>query len=403
MNTRYAPHTTNKTAFIWFLLLFFLLNFGQGVLPPLLPPVMGGLGLGFASAGLLGTAFGLTRFLVDFPAGVLAEKFGVGRIVHIGAALLLTGSALSALADSLPVMLIARGIAGVGSGLTVVFSSIYIIRMGAPDGRVRRGNLYEVAAIGGTAVSTILAGEIALRCGWRWGFALAAFVVFLGWFVAAFWVLPGLGEVIWSEGGEDSRRSGEPPKISGWTIFILLFMTFSVSVCWSGGITTFLPLYGGKGLGFSSATVGGAMTIALVVTALFLFPVGWASDRFGRFRVLIPGFLLLVGATLLLPWTRSVRAYTIVGTLIALGVTIWWIPPSILAKQFPGGFRGKTAGIYRGVSDSAYVLAPFTVGWLIDKGGFAWTGAALAGVYSLSIILCLVFFWRSRKNSDGET
>ncbi|MDP6088346.1 MAG: MFS transporter, partial [Nitrospinota bacterium] len=267
MNTRYAPHTTNKAAFSWFLLLFFLLNFGHGVLPPLLPPIMGGLGLGFFSAGLLVTAFGLTRFLVDFPAGVLSEKFGVGRIVNIGAALLLAGSALSALADSLPVMLIARGIAGVGSGLTVVFSSIYIIRMGAPDGRVRRGNLYEVAAISGTAVSTILAGEIALRWGWRWGFALAAFVVFLGWLVAAFRVLPGLGEVIWSEGGEESRRPGGPPKISGWTIFILLFMTFSVSVSWSGGITTFLPLYGGKGLGFSSATVGGAMTIALAVTA----------------------------------------------------------------------------------------------------------------------------------------
>jgi len=45
-------------AFGWLLLVYFLVNFSQGVYPPLLSELMGAVGLSFAGAGLLGTAYG---------------------------------------------------------------------------------------------------------------------------------------------------------------------------------------------------------------------------------------------------------------------------------------------------------------------------------------------------------
>ena len=57
----------------------FLLNFGQGVYPPLLPEVVTALGLSLAAAGFLGTAFSLPRSLLALPAGMLVERIGPTR------------------------------------------------------------------------------------------------------------------------------------------------------------------------------------------------------------------------------------------------------------------------------------------------------------------------------------
>ena len=45
---------------------------------------MDGLGLGFATAGLLGSAFGVSRFLTDVPAGMLVERRGAAGALHAG-------------------------------------------------------------------------------------------------------------------------------------------------------------------------------------------------------------------------------------------------------------------------------------------------------------------------------
>src|SRR5262245_7187036 len=94
-------------AFAWFTVVYGLLNFGQGVFPPLLPQIMDGLGLQFATVGLLGSAFGLARFVTDLPAGLLVDRRGPLATLHGGIACLLGGTLLSAWAPSLSLMLVA--------------------------------------------------------------------------------------------------------------------------------------------------------------------------------------------------------------------------------------------------------------------------------------------------------
>ena len=88
----------------WFLCVSFLLNFGQGVYPPLLPELVGELGLSLAAAGLLGTAFSLPRSLLALPAGMLLERLGATRMMHAGMALILAGTLVAAGASSLATM-----------------------------------------------------------------------------------------------------------------------------------------------------------------------------------------------------------------------------------------------------------------------------------------------------------
>ncbi len=383
---RPAAHLT----FAWFWLLFFLLNFGQGVFPPLLPQVMDGLGLSFAGAGLLGTAFGLARFVTDVPAGMLVERRGAPGVLHAGIACLLAGTALSAWAPSLPAMLLARGLVGVGSGMTIVVAILFLMAGGPASERTRRGNLYEVAVISGTATSAWIGGAVAARVGWRWGFGVALGAIAVGWAIATLRLLPGAREAFARRPAAVATGSAAPARREWGGILAIYLATFSLAVAWAGGIGTFLPLYGGRGIGLDSETLGRTLSVAYAVEAALLVPIGWAADVLGRVRVLVPGFVVMLAGVLFVPRAEGVVGFGLGATLLVLGLTAWMVPPVLLAERLPGGFRGPAAGLYRFVADLAYVVAPGGVGWLIGHGGFALAGGTMAGLFGVAAVVSLV-------------
>lgn len=397
------PRGDEDATFRWFWTLYFLLNFGQGVFPPLLPQVMDGLGLSFAAAGLLGTAFGLARFVTDVPAGVAVERRGVAGALHGGIACLLAGTGLSALATTAPAMFLARGLVGVGSGLSIVVSILFLMRREPASRRTRRGNLYEVAVIGGTATSAWLGGAVAARFGWRWGFGVAGLAIALGWWIAAFRLLPALREGSRRPSNDPARLSQVSPtraphadgSMGAWApIGAIYLATFSLAVAWAGGISTFLPLYGGRDLALTSEVLGRTLSVAYVIEASLLVPVGLAADALGRVRVLVPGFLVMLAGVLLVPQARGVVVFGVAATLLILGMTVWMVPPVLLAERLPGGFRGPAAGLYRFVSDLGYILAPGTVGWLIGRGGFTVAATTVAALFATTAVVSLLVLGR---------
>jgi MFS family permease len=380
--------------FGWFWAVYFLLNFGQGVFPPLLPQVMDGLHLSFAAAGLLGTAFGLARLVTDVPAGMLIERRGAAGALHGGIACLLVGTALSALATTPAGMYLARGIVGAGSGLSIVVSILFLMRRGPAALRTRRGNLYEVAVIGGTATSAWLGGAVAARLGWRWGFGLAGLAIALGWSIAASRLAPAmrsLGPVAPGPAGAPRPRW---TAIARAPVLSIYAAAFTLAVAWAGGIATFLPLLGGRGLGMSAEGLGRVLSVAYVIEASLLVPVGWLADTTGRVRILVPGFLVMLAGMLVVPHATGVMAFGVVATCLVLGMAVWMIPPVLLAEWLPGGFRGPAAGLYRFVADLGYILAPGVIGWLIGWRGFTAAAAAMAVLFAVAAVLSVAFLGR---------
>jgi MFS family permease len=385
-------------AFVGFTVVYGLLNFGQGVFPPLLPQIMDGLNLQFATIGLLGSAFGLARFVTDLPAGLLADRRGALPALHVGIACLLGGTLLSAWAPSLAIILIARALVGVGSGLTIVVSILFVMRRGPAASRTRRGNVYEIGVIGGTALSAWLGGHAASRLGWRGGFGLAALAIAIAWGLAALWLAPALRELgrpAPSRGGFTPARARLP-----WGAGLAIFLaTFTLAAVWAGGIGTFLPLYGGRALGLSPDVLGRMLSIAFAIEAAMLVPVGWAADALGRVRVLVAGFLAMLAGSLLVPWSGSVPGFGAGATLLVLGLAAWMVPPVLLTERLPGGFRGPAAGLYRLVSDLAYIIAPGAVGWLIGRHGFRAAGLALAGLLVVATAVAIAALGRPPRQA----
>jgi MFS family permease len=378
------------------LALFFLWNVGMGVFSPLLPKVMDGLHLSFAAAGLLGTAFALTRFLVDLPAGILADRLGVSWLLHGAAALLLAGSALAAVAGSFEAMAVARGLTGFGSGFANIISVLYLMRQGAAAHRNRRANLYELAVIAGMAVSADAAGAIATAWDWRTSFGLAAGILGGVWLVGAFGVLPNVRDMLTDAPTPvtpGTRSSAIPSRGAILAIFVA---SFAQAFAWGGGIATLLPLYGGSELAFSPAVIGRAMAIAFWVEVCLLYPVGWAADAWGKVQVMIPGFAAMLLGTALVPWTIGPVSYGAAFVILTAGMSVWMMVPALMAEHLAGGFGGKAAGLYRLVTDLGFIVAPATVGWLIGRAGFAMGAAVIAVVLVVAIGLSL-WYLRARR------
>ena len=367
-----------------FLSVFFLFNVALGVFPPILPQLMTDLELSFATAGLLGTAFGFSRFLVDIPTGILVERLGISLILHSAAGLLVLGTLLSAVASSFWGMCLARALLGAGSGMAMVFAVLYLMQH-AVENRTRRANLYEMSVISGMAVSAELGGVIASWWGWRWSFVAGLFFLALAWAIVAWGVLPGVRALLPAiPSSPPVRAEHRTPRGSLLVIFMLIF---GQAFAWGGGISTLLPLYGGDKLMLSPEAIGQTMAIAFWVEVCLLFPVGWAADVWGKTTVVLPGFIAMLVGSLIAPFTNTAWAFGAAFVLLVSGMSVWMAAPALLAEWSPGGFRGRSAGLYRLVTDFAFVLSPGIVGWLIGRYGFTAAAFVIAAVLGLAILL----------------
>lgn len=391
-----SSQDSRRTTFGWFLLSYFLLNVGQGVFPPLFPQIMDDLGLSFVGAGVLGAALGLARFVVDLPSGILAETLGIARILHIAMALQVLGTSLSAWATSLAAMFLARGLIGLGSGMSMVVAILYLMRRSPPERRTRWANVYEVAVISGMSISSELAGAIAAWRGWRWSFAFAAGVLGLAWLVVAFRVAPGVRDLL-DEGNPPPPAPTQSAGRLDAGILVLYFAIFAQAFTWGGAISTLLPLYGGLALTLSPEAIGRTMAIAFAVEVCLLFPVGWASDVVGKVRVMIPGFFTMLLGTILSPTTQGPLGYGLACSLVVAGMAVWMVSPSLLTERLPSGFHGRVAGIYRVVIDVGIILGPALTGLAIQRWGFQTAAAAIAGTLASSICLSAAFTGGSRR------
>jgi DHA2 family methylenomycin A resistance protein-like MFS transporter len=107
--------------------------------------------------------------------GVLGDRLGRKGLFVVGVALFGTGSLTSGLARSVPILLAARAVQGLGPAL-VVPGSLAIIRATFEDERRRTTAIGLWSTSSGTAlaVGPVLGGAIVQTLGWRWVFLLNA-------------------------------------------------------------------------------------------------------------------------------------------------------------------------------------------------------------------------------------
>lgn len=319
-----------------------LASMGVSIANIALPAISEAFTAGFPQVQWVTIAYLLTVTTLVVIVGGLGDRLGHGRVLLAGIALFTGASVACALSPSLPVLIGARVMHGVGGAILMALTAA-LVRETVPIERTGRamGMMGTMSAIG-TALGPSLGGMLIGGFGWR----------------AAFWILVPVGlltfGLAWRRLPRGTRGSATPAArfdIAGILLLGVTLAAYTLAVTvggrWSGalwvvvlaGAAIFVPLqlnkaqpliqlralreptlaaslavnffvatvmmttlvvgpvYLAQGLGMAAATVGAVMAVGPVVAMLSGAPAGRVVDTLGTERVLAGGLAIMaVGA-----------------------------------------------------------------------------------------------------------
>jgi MFS family permease len=376
-----------------------LINFGTGMVLPVLPLYARSFGVSYGEAGLLVASFYIARLVFDLAAGVVIDRLGVGSSAAAGLLVLAAGAALTGLSPRFALAVVSW--AAAGAGAAVVWAAMYngLIRS-VPKARMARAlSLFYGAFNGGIVAGGFTGGVIAGRLG------LGAPLFFLA--VAAVG-LSGLMKVLLVEEPQTApprqggRENGMLSAISLFRIpgFLMAVVSLLANLWLFGAVfNTLVPLFARDILGLRPFGIGVLYAVSLAGEFLAYWPAGRWADTRGRRLVLIPSFAAIGVICLVLGWATSVVPFALLLVLLGFGSAFSGVPPTaILADVVPADRSASAVAIFRFGGDVGFSLGPLIAGLTAAGVGFK-AAFAVAGIPS---IIALVIVARGRETLVRE-
>jgi MFS family permease len=347
----------------------FIIMLGVGIVSPILPAYIESFGASHATAGLVIAGFGMARLLFDLPAGQWADVWGRKPLMVTGLLLSSGAGVLAALATDLTFLFGTRVVQGVGAAIFATAANAYVADIAPPTERGRYMGQFQAGFFLGTAT----------------GPALGGFLVDLGGIALPFWVLTALSLAsagfAWRfvpayEAGARSTRFQRREIFEALARpfrsrvgLLVAFVSVVLFMMTAGIRLTGIPLLG-AGFGFSAASIGAIISVIAAVNFIGTATLGGMSDRLGRRRTLIIGFVAAAGAIALFPLGSSLLTATLLAVGFGVGTSVLIPAQGALAVDLAHpAHRGVTLAAYRLFNDLGLTLGPILVGLLADLGG----------------------------------
>lgn len=380
----------------------FVSHFFQLLLPPLFPLLRAEFEVSWVALGLLTSVLYATSGIGQTISGFLVDRFGAGRVLVSGLALLAGSMVLIGLSLSYPMLLAVAALAGLGN--SVFHPADYAILNGAVSPR-RLGRGYSVHTISGNlgwAAAPAFVVTLAAAIGWR------AAVMVAG--------LLGLGVTLLLATRRHLLATGPPARAArardgGFGAQVRLLLTAPILAAFAYftllstaliGIQTFAVAALSAIYGLPLALATGALTGFLLGGAAGILLGGVLADRTTRHhRVASAG--LVAGALLSLAIASASLPGGLVPVVLGLtGFALGATSPSrdmLVRAATPPGASGRVFGfVYSGL-DVGSALTPLLLGWLLDRGEPRAIFAAVAALMALTIVTVL----QVRRHGQPET
>jgi MFS family permease len=372
---------------------------------PLIPDFISDLGITYAAAGTVMTAYFWTYTAVQVPVGLLADRLGPRRVMLAFMAVLLVGIVAFALSRTYVQSLLARCVVGLGTA-AVWLPGLRLIQEWFPRGeRGRTTGLFSAGGGVGGTTALLLIPVLAEAFGWRWGYALLL-VPALITLALVFFVIGPAGDEAAEQAGPGAvagAPAGGAWAVLGRVLAAPAIWPFNLSVLFSYGayisLVTWLPTFLVKDEGLTRSMAGlvtGLMTAGTIVS----WPLaGLISDRVGRrkpvylFSQGMSGLVCLAFA-FLVPGTGAHGAALVVlasGLLLGGMVT----PFVMVTELFPEELVGAASGVVNTFCFIGGLLIPVGLGWVLDLSGSFPTAFVVCGVIQ-GLAFLMALFTRER-------
>lgn len=360
------------------------------VVSPLIPDVMVAFDVSKGAVGSVLTGMWAAYAIMQFPSGILGEKYGERNIIVVS--LLLTGvaSLLLAAAPSFLAFALFGVCIGVGAGLYFPAAATLLTNRFENVGQAL--GVHNVGAPVAGLAAPVAAVFVAARFGWRPALALGAVVAFPVALLYAAKIRAAPPEhpdlVVADQFGVRSKLAllGRPSV--AFTTILAFLGVFVIQA-----IQSFFPTFLVEYAGTSQAYAGVAFAALFAIQGVTLPAVGRVSDRYGRDRTVRGCFVVgAAGLTLLLLGDAAVRLLGI--PLLAVGFS--W-PPAIDAR-FMDALHDDEQGVGFGLVRTVYMLLAALgsvvtgtlgtfFGWRVAYGVLVVIFAGLAVLLTLNRVL----------------
>ena len=334
-------------------------DFSSEMIYPLVPLFLANvLRAPVAAIGLIEGVAESTAGLLKFVSGALSDRLGRRKpLVFLGYGLAALSKPLLALAYSWPFVLAARVLDRFGKGVRGSPRDALIADSTAPELRGRAFGFHR----SGDSIGAVLGPLAALAILWLLhnNYRAAFLIAFIPGAVATLLILP-------------VRDSVKPPRPGPWLALrlrgadpaLLRFLAAIVIFSIGNSSDMFLILRANQ-LGAASTTAVLLFAVANLLNVLTSYPAGIVSDRFGRKRVLVAGYLLFAAVYLGFGAAGSVTPlwglYAVYGAY--LGLTDG-VAKAFIVDLVPASERGSALGLQATAVSACTLPASLIAGWL---------------------------------------
>jgi EmrB/QacA subfamily drug resistance transporter len=321
----------------------------QTIFATALPTIVGDLN-GVGQMLWVTTAYLLAATVTMPVYGKFGDLLGHKPLLLVALALFLAGSVLGGLAGSMPVLIAARAVQGLGGGGMMILSQAIIADIIPPR---RRGTYLGI--LGGawafsSVLGPILGGWFVDTIGWRWAF----------WFNLPLGILAVVAASVFLK---TPARRKEAPRIDGAGMATLAVVTTAI---------IFVASLGGRQYAWGSPIVLGLAALAIVGSALFVVVERRAAEPIVPLSLFRDRNFDLVTAAGLL------------SSIAFLGVIIYM--PSYL--QMVSGLSATKSGLLLVALTAGILISSVGSGVRVSRTGrYRWMPAAGAFVTAVSLYL----------------
>ena len=365
------------------------------------PELMRSLSISPEAMGLVTGLFFFAFAAMQIPTGILLDRFGP-RLTMAGLlALAAGGSAIFALADSVPALMFGRASIGVGCAAGLMGGLVIISRWYPPERFATMSSwLFTIGGVGTLLATTPLAA-ISDWIGWRGAFWLMAAATLL---MAALIVLlvrdrPGTDHDARAQGESLAQiRHGLATVIKNrqlWHVSALQFVSY-------GALLTIAGLWGGPYLNdvheLGGVARGNVLLTINIATLCGVMAYSMIERRVGsRKRTIIGGALMSAALLLVLAMVPRLGLITAVALLTVFSFVGAYVmllhshARALLPDHLIGrGLTLQNLAVFLGIatlqSTSGYIVGAYTQGSSgAPELAYRWVFAALAGVILIAV------------------
>lgn len=360
----------------------FCVAVGFGVVVPVLPVFAKSFEVTNFQIAMVVSAFAFMRLLTSPFCGRIADGLGERATLAVGIFIVAISSAVAGLSTSYGMLLLSRGLGGIGSAMFTVSAMTLLLKAAPPAMRGRAAGFFQsgflIGGMTGPAIGGLLAA-ISLT---------APFFFYAGTLAVA----GTIGLLMLSKPNRGSTGTAQvavrPMREVAADPRYQAACVSNLAQGWNnfGVRNALVPLLALASLDRGPTETGYAFAIAAVVQTVALAPVGKFVDQVGRKPAMIVGGLL--GATVMATLPLVPNWWLFIGVLCLGGVAAAALgtAPAASVGDAAGAKGGTPVAVFSMFSDLGAIIGPLVAGWLADTVsmtvGFA-VGAALLALGAL--------------------